>query len=91
MAKISVYPHGDRWAVLQDGEPSPSKEFPTREAAELAAREMAGGGEVEVLSEDPTGLGHVAPGDAGQPHDPGPEPPQPSEVPEDPKTIQRGL
>jgi hypothetical protein len=91
MAKISVFPHGDRWAVSAHGEESPSKEFPTREAAELAARELAGGGEVEVLEQDPTGLGGVAPRDAGQPHDPGPEPARPAEVAEDPRTIQRGL
>jgi hypothetical protein len=67
MPDITVHRQGDRWAVAERGEESPSKEFPTREAAELAARQMAAGGAVEVLEEDPTGLEHPAPGDAGEP------------------------
>jgi SAM-dependent methyltransferase len=93
MADITVFPHGDRWAVAQPGEHSPSKEFPTREAAEMAAREMAGGGAVEVLEEDPTGLDHVAPADAGRSESTGAggDGIQPADVPEDPRATQRGL
>jgi uncharacterized protein DUF2188 len=67
MADVTVHRHGDRWAVREGGAESPVKEFPTREAAELAARQMAGGGEVEVLDEDPTSLEHIEPRDAGRP------------------------
>jgi hypothetical protein len=56
MADITVHPHGDRWAVKEAGSESPVKEFPTREAAELAAGQMAGGGSVEVVEDDPTAL-----------------------------------
>lgn len=67
MADVTVHRHGDRWAVRERGEESPAREFPTREAAELAARQIAAGGEVEVLDEDPTSLEHTEPRDAGQP------------------------
>jgi Uncharacterized protein conserved in bacteria (DUF2188) len=60
MPDITVHRHGDRWAVLEAGAESPVKEFPTREAAELAARQMAGGGAVDVVEDDPTNLGPVA-------------------------------
>jgi hypothetical protein len=69
MADVTVHRHGDRWAVREAGAESPVKEFPTREAAELAARQMAGGGEVEVLEEDPTSLQHSEPRDADE-HEP---------------------
>jgi Uncharacterized protein conserved in bacteria (DUF2188) len=59
MPDITVHRHGDRWAVLEAGAESPVKEFPTREAAELAARQMAGGGAVDVVEDDPTDLGPV--------------------------------
>jgi hypothetical protein len=65
MADITVYPHGERWSVLEAGANSPIKEFGTREAAELAARDLAAGGRVEVLEEDPSGLSHDP--DAGAP------------------------
>jgi hypothetical protein len=67
MADVTVHRHGDRWAVREGGAESPAREFPTREAAELAARQLAGGGEIEVLDEDPTGLEHSEPRDAGRP------------------------
>jgi hypothetical protein len=57
MPDITVHPHGDRWAVAEAGAESPTKEFPTREAAELAARQMAQDGAVQVSEEDPTTLG----------------------------------
>ena len=66
MPEITVFPHGDRWAVAERGAESPSKEFPSREAAEVAARQMAAGGSVQVVEDDPTGLGSVptpAPGE----------------------------
>jgi hypothetical protein len=56
MPDITVHPHGERWAVLEAGAESPIKEFGTREAAEMAARDLASGGRVEVLEADPTGL-----------------------------------
>jgi hypothetical protein len=59
MPDITVHRHGDRWAVEEEGAESPVKEFPTREAAELAARQMAAGGAVNVVGEDPSGLGDL--------------------------------
>jgi hypothetical protein len=59
MPDMTVHRHGDRWAVKEAGAESPVKEFPTREAAELAARQLAEGGTVSVVEEDPTGLGDV--------------------------------
>jgi Uncharacterized protein conserved in bacteria (DUF2188) len=56
MPDFTVHPHGERWAVLEAGANSPIKEFGTREAAELSARELAAGGTVEVLEEDPSAL-----------------------------------
>ena len=50
MPDITVHRHGDRWAVAEAGAESPVKEFPTREAAELAAQQMAGGGAVNAAS-----------------------------------------
>jgi hypothetical protein len=67
MPDITVHRHGDRWAVLEAGAQSPTKEFETREAAELAARALAGDGSVEVREDDPTGLDEAdaTPADAG--------------------------
>jgi hypothetical protein len=57
MPDITVQRHGDRWAVLEPGLESPTKEFETREAAESAARAMTGDdGRVHVREDDPTGL-----------------------------------
>lgn len=67
MADITVHRHGDRWAVREAGAESPVKEFPTREAAELAASQIAGGGTVEVLDDDPTGLAGAQDPTAGEP------------------------
>jgi hypothetical protein len=75
MTDLTVHRHGDRWAVVEQGAESPIKEFPTREAAEMAAREMAGGGNVEVLDEEPTGLGQTEPAEPGEAQTQGPEPP----------------
>jgi hypothetical protein len=66
MPDITVHRHGDRWAVRERGAESPVKEFPTREAAELAARQMAGGGTVNV-EDDPTGLEAAPDHGAGEP------------------------
>jgi hypothetical protein len=67
MPDITVHRHGDRWAVIEKGAESPVKEFPSREAAEVAAGQMAGGGTVEVLEDDPTRLDAVQDPDAGEP------------------------
>jgi Uncharacterized protein conserved in bacteria (DUF2188) len=67
MPDISVIPHGDRWSVVEQGAESATKEFPTREAAEMAARQMADGGAVETLEEDPTGLRSAADDDSASP------------------------
>jgi hypothetical protein len=66
MPDITVFPHGDRWAVAERSAESPLKEFPTREAAEFSAGQLAEGGSVEALEEDPTSLGHAEPRDAGE-------------------------
>jgi hypothetical protein len=66
MPDITVHRHGDRWAVREAGAQSPLKEFPTREAAELAARQMAEGGTVNVADDDPTGLADVQDHGAGE-------------------------
>jgi hypothetical protein len=67
MADITVHRHGDRWAVKETGAESPLQEFPTREAAQVAASQMAEGGTVEVVEEDPTGLDDVQDPGAGEP------------------------
>jgi hypothetical protein len=67
MTDITVHRHGDRWAVREAGAESPVKEFPSREAAELAASQMAGGGTVEVLEDDPTELAGSQDPDVGKP------------------------
>ena len=65
MPDITVHRHGDRWAVREPGAESPSEEYPSREAAEMAARQLAEGGRVEVVEDDPTGLADAQrPGDA---------------------------
>ncbi len=65
MPDVTVHPHGGRWAVAEAGASSPLQEFPTREAAESAARQLADGGTVDVRDEDPTGLdSSVPPGGA---------------------------
>jgi hypothetical protein len=62
---VIVHPHGHRWAVAESGASSPLREFETREAAESAARQLAEGGAVDVLEDDPTSLsGPTQAGDA---------------------------
>ena len=61
MPDVTVHPHGGRWAVVEAGAASPIQEHATREAAESAARQLADGGAVEVLDEDPTSLDTSAP------------------------------
>lgn len=67
MPDITVQRHGDRWAILEPGAESPTKEFETRDAAEHAARAMAEDGEVHVREEDPTGLADAQDYGAGAP------------------------
>jgi hypothetical protein len=65
MPDVTVHPHGVRWAVAESGAASPLREFETREAAESAARQLAEGGAVDVVEDDPTSLSGPAPaGDA---------------------------
>jgi hypothetical protein len=64
MPDVTVHPHGNRWAVAESGAASPLREFETREAAESAARQLAEGGAVEVVEDDPTSLS--GPASAGQ-------------------------
>jgi len=63
MPDVTVSRHADRWSVALRGEDSPLEEHATREAAEMAARQLAAGGTVEVLEDDPTGLEENAAGD----------------------------
>jgi uncharacterized protein DUF2188 len=71
MPDITVHRHGDRWAVREHASESPVKEFPSREAAELAARQMAAGGAVRVEEDDPTGLDAARDPHPGEPIDTG--------------------
>jgi hypothetical protein len=62
MSSIEVVPHGgNRWGVKDHPDRPPVSEYPTREQAELAARDLAreSGAEVIVRDEDPTGLAEV--------------------------------
>jgi hypothetical protein len=62
MDPIEVVPHGgNRWGVKDHPDRPPVSEYPTREQAELAARDLAreSGAEVVVREEDPTGLADV--------------------------------
>jgi hypothetical protein len=61
MPDVTIHPHGARWAVVEADAESPTQEHPTREAAESAARLLAGDGEVRILDEDPTSLETSAP------------------------------
>jgi Uncharacterized protein conserved in bacteria (DUF2188) len=78
MPDVTVHRHADRWAVAVAGGESPAEEYPTREAAEMAARQLAAGGSVEVREDDPTGLDRTAAGDTtrseGGPESSGPGP-----------------
>jgi hypothetical protein len=67
---VTVHPHGGRWAVAEAGAQSPTREYETREAAESAARELAAGGSVEVLDEDPTTLSEPAAPGVAEEQDP---------------------
>jgi hypothetical protein len=67
MPDITVQRHGDRWAILEPGTASPTKEFETLEAARSAARALAGGGRVDVREDDPTGLADAQDHGAGAP------------------------
>jgi hypothetical protein len=93
MPDVTVHPHGDRWAVAPAGTSSPTSEHETREAAELAAREAAAGGSVEVLDRDPTGLsergGDDGPATGAEP--PGKAPLDGTTMPDHPRTEQGGL
>ncbi|MBE2320114.1 DUF2188 domain-containing protein [Solirubrobacter sp. CPCC 204708] len=67
MPDITVQRHGDRWAIVEPGVASPTKEFETRDAAESAARALAGDGRVDVREDDPMGLADAQGHGAGEP------------------------
>ena len=93
MPDVTVHPHGDRWAVAPTGASSPTSEYATREEAELAARDEAAGGTVDVLDHDPTGLQERG-GDAGPAtgaEEPGRAPLDGTTLPDHPRTEQGGL
>jgi hypothetical protein len=91
MPDVTVHPHGDRWAVATSDSSSPVREFETREAAITSARSLAGGGDVDVLEEDPSTLGRE--GGAPQPEgaELAPEAADGLTDPERPRTEQGGL
>jgi len=91
MPDIRVHRHGDRWAVGERGAESPLKEFSTREAAELAARQMAAGDAVEVVGDDPTGLDSIQDPDAGEPVQEDPDEAKALETRETSRSRQPGL
>jgi hypothetical protein len=57
MDAITVFRHGDRWAVQDDPATAPTAEYETRELALLAARQVAGDREVVVRDDDGGDLG----------------------------------
>ena len=63
MPDVIVSRHADRWSLTLRGEDTPVEEHPTREAAEMAARQLAAGGSVTVREDDVTGLEANAAGD----------------------------
>ena len=93
MPDVTVHPHGDRWAVAPADAASPVSEFETREAAEIAARDLADGGTVDVREDDPTGLnergGDDGPATGAEPQ--GQEPLDGTTMPDHPRTEQGGL
>jgi hypothetical protein len=92
MPDITVHRHGDRWAVAEPGSESPTQEFPTREAAESAARELAGpDGRVEVREDDPTGLAGTPAPTEGEPVEDGLRSVQAVDAPERARSTQTGL
>jgi hypothetical protein len=91
MPDITVHRHGDRWAIREGGAESPVKEFPTREAAETAARQLAGGGAVRVEEADPSGLDAVQDPESGEPVETGPDTITATEATERSRSPQSGL
>ena len=57
---VTVHRHGDRWSVREADAESALQEYPTRAAAEQAARQLAAGGAVEVVEHDASGLATAA-------------------------------
>ena len=89
MPDVTVSRHADRWSVAVRGQESPVEEHPTREAAEMAARQLAADGTVEVIEDDPTGLDENAAGDTTRREDsPGSRGPG---APEGARDLQSGL
>jgi hypothetical protein len=59
MSTIEVIRHGNRWGGVDTPGQPPISEHETREAAESAARVLAGGDDFTVREDDPTGLADV--------------------------------
>jgi hypothetical protein len=91
MPDVTVHPHGTRWAVATSDASSPVNEFETRDAAVVAARDLAGGGRVEVLDDDPTGLEERGGARAGAEGHRDAEPIDGVTAPDHPRTEQGGL
>jgi hypothetical protein len=60
MSEITVFRHGDRWAVQDDPSTAPTAEYGTREEAEMAANQIADGRRV-VVRDDGGGADDDAP------------------------------
>ena len=91
MSEITVFRHGDRWAVQDDPSTAPTAEYGTREEAEMAANQIADGRRV-VVRED-TGGGERVPDAPGGGPDPaaGIDSRQGEGVLETPRVEQGGL
>jgi Uncharacterized protein conserved in bacteria (DUF2188) len=83
MSEITVFRHGDRWAVQVDPSTAPTAEYGTREEAEMAARQIAGGRAVTVR-DDGGGTERV-------PEPPSTGPDAPPRAVETPRVEQGGL
>jgi hypothetical protein len=91
MPDITVHRHGDRWAVVDAGAESAAQEYPSREEAELAARQLAGGGRVDVREDDPTGLADAQQPGGAEPVETGLEDVKAVDAPERTRSTQSGL
>jgi hypothetical protein len=91
MPDVTVHPHGTRWAVSTSDASSPVNEFETRDAAVIAARDLAEGGAVDVRDEDPSGLRERGGPRAGASGHEGGEPLDGLAEPDRPRTEQGGL
>jgi len=91
MPDVTVRPHGARWAIATSDTSSPIREFETREAALTSARELADGGDVEVLADDPSTLAESRRDTDARDTDTTAQPADGMTDPERPRTEQGGL